>query len=298
MGRMFDALQKVERERNRESKEDSPKVSPDDVVLNNKLVSFFEPSSMVSEQFRRLRTFIIRPWMDNSPKTIMVTSAMAGEGKSLVAINLAITIAVDLHSNAVVVDCDLRNPSLSRWFGLKEQRGLSDYLLGKAALSDLLIKTSVEKLSILPGGPLQENPVELIGSDKMKSLVQDLKSRYEDRYIILDSSPLLATTEPSVLNELVDGILLVIRSGVTPRETIQQGLKFLDKKKIIGTVLNGMDFKTEAMIRRYFGTNRYYYDYHYSQMDQKQGNWKKFVAATRDMKLFLGKLRPKKKEDL
>lgn len=298
MGRMFDALQKVERERNRESNKDSPKVSPDDVVLNNKLVSFFEPSSMVSEQFRRLRTLIIRPWMDNSPKTIMVTSAMAGEGKSLVAINLAITIAVDLHNNAVIVDCDLRNPSLSRWFGLKEQQGLSDYLLGKAALSDLLIKTSVEKLSILPGGPLQENPVELIGSDKMKSLVQDLKSRYEDRYIILDSSPLLATTEPSVLNELVDGILLVIRSGVTPRETIQQGLKFLDKKKIIGTVLNGMDFKTEAMIRRYFGTNRYYYDYHYSKMDQQQGNWKKFVAAAKDMKLFFGKRRPKKKDDL
>jgi protein-tyrosine kinase len=298
MGKMFDALQKVEREKNREFKEDAPKAALEDIVLNSKLVSFFEPSSMVSEQFRRLRTYIIKPWLDNSLKTILVTSAMAGEGKSLVSINLAITIAVELQSNALVVDCDLRNPSLSRWFGLDEQKGLSNYLLGEAELPELMIKTSVDKLSILPGGALQENPVELIGSNKMKSLVQDLKSRYSDRYIILDSSPLLATTEPSVLNEMVDGILLVIKSGSTPRESIQQGLTFLDKKKIIGVVLNGMEFKTEAMIRRYFGTNRYYYDYHYSKMDQQQGGWGKFLSATKEMKMFLGKRRPKKKEDL
>ena len=139
-------------------------------------------------------------------------------------------------------------------------------------MQDLLVKTSVDKLSILPGGALQDNPVELIGSNKMKSLVADLKARYADRYIILDSSPLLATTEPSVLNEMVDGILLVIKSGDTPRESIQQALKLLDKKKIIGVVLNNMEFKTEAMIRRYFGTNRYYYDYHYAKIQPGTGH--------------------------
>lgn len=298
MGRMFDALQKVEREKNQELKVDSPKIASEDVVLDSKLVSYFAPTSMASEQFRRLRTYIIRPGMENSPKTILVTSTMAGEGKSLVSINLAITIATELHSHALIVDCDLRNPTLSRWFGFQEVKGLSDYLTGEASLPDLLVKTSLDKLSILPGGALQDNPTELIGSNKMKSLVADLKARYADRYIILDSSPLLATTEPSVLNEMVDGILLVIKSGDTPRESIQQALKLLDKKKIIGVVLNNMEFKTEAMIRRYFGTNRYYYNYRYFKEDLKPGIRGRFRSLASDVKMFLGKLRPGKKEDL
>ena len=276
MGKMYDALQRVEQEKTRVSKEVSPKVGPEDLVLDNRLVSFFEPASMAAEQYRRLRTYVIRPGMENSPRTILVTSAMAGEGKSLTAINLAIIIAIELNSNALIVDCDLRNPSLSRWFGFERQKGLSNYLLGEAELPELLVKTSVDKLTILPGGTLQDNPVELIGSNRMKSLIADLKSRYDDRYIILDSSPLLATTEPSVLNEMVDGILFVIKSGVTPRESIQQALKLLDKKKIIGAVLNQMEFKTEAMIRRYFGTNRYYYDHHDSKFRPKPGIRGKF----------------------
>jgi protein-tyrosine kinase len=253
---------------------------------------------MAAEQFRRLRSYIIKPGTENSPKTILVTSAMAGEGKSLIAINLAIAIATELHSHALIVDCDLRNPALSRMFGFHEQKGLSDYLTGDTPLQDLLVKTSVDKLSILPGGATQDNPVELIGSNKMKSLVTDLEARYADRYIILDSSPLLATTEPSVLNEMVDGIVLVIKSGATPRESIQQALKLLDKKKIIGAVLNNMEFKTEAMIRRYFGTNRYYQDYHYFNLDLEPGIWGRFRSLMKDIKMFLGKLRPGKKEDL
>jgi protein-tyrosine kinase len=298
MGRMFDALQKVEREKKRElQQEESPRIAVEDFVLDNKLVSFFAPSSMAAEQFRRLRSYIIKPGTENSPKTILVTSAMAGEGKSLVAINLAIAIATELHSHALIVDCDLRNPALSRMFGFHEQKGLSDYLTGDTPLQDLLVKTSVDKLTILPGGATQDNPVELIGSNKMKSLVTDLEARYADRYIILDSSPLLATTEPSVLNDMVDGILYVIKSGGTPRESVQQALKLLDKKKIIGVVLNNMEFKTEAMIKRYFGTNRYYYDYRYSKSHPEPGVGGKIMALMRDMKLFAGKLRPGKKED-
>ena len=288
---MYDALQKVEREKNRVSKEVSPKAAPEDLVLDSRLVSFFEPASMAAEQYRRLRTYVIRPGMENSPKTILVTSALEGEGKSLTAINLAIIIAIELNSNALLVDCDLRNPSLSRWFGFQEKKGLSDYLLGEAELPDLLVKTSVDKLSILPGGSFQENPVELIGSKRMKSLIADLKMRYDDRYIILDSSPLLATTEPSVLKDMVDGILLVIKSGATPRESIQQALKAVDKQKIIGVVLNNLEFKTKAMVRRYFGTHRDYYDYHYSKRHPEPKGWGKLASLFR-------KNRPDRKEDL
>ena len=295
MGKMYDALQKVERERFREPDEAPAKTTPDDLVLDDKLVSFFAPSSMVAEQFRRLRTHIIKPGLNNSPKTILVTSTMAGEGKSLIAINLAITIAIDLHSHALLVDCDLRNPALTRFFGLQAEKGLSDYLLGAAGIPDLMIKSSVDKLSILSGGRIQENPVELIGSNKMKAFVQDLKSRYEDRYIILDSSPLLATTEPSVLAEMVDGILLVVKSGDTPRESIQQALKLIKKEKILGVVLNSTEFKTKALIQRYFGTNRYYYDYRYSKEHPEPTGWDKLKAVAGDMKTMMGRLLPGRK---
>ena len=132
MGKMFDALQKVQREKYVETEDEVKKSIPDDIVLNDKVVSFFAPSSMVTEQFRRLRTLIIKPGVVNTPKIIMVASAMSGEGKSLVAVNLASIIAAELHSHALLVDCDLRNPSLTRWFGLQEKKGLSDYLTGKA----------------------------------------------------------------------------------------------------------------------------------------------------------------------
>ena len=275
MGKMFDALQKVQREKYVGTEDEVQKSIPDDLVLNDKVVSFFAPSSMVTEQFRRLRTLIIKPGVVNTPKIIMVASAVSGEGKSLVAVNLASIIAAELHSHALLVDCDLRNPSLTRWFGLQEKKGLSDYLIGEAEVQDLLIKTSIDKLSILSGGSIQENPVELVGSNKMKTLIQDLKSRYEDRYIIIDSSPILATTEPSVLNEIVDGIILVIKSGDTPRETIQQAVRLLNKNKILGVVLNNMQFKTKALFQRYFGTNHQYYDYRYSKMHPELGFWGK-----------------------
>ncbi|MFZ3103159.1 MAG: polysaccharide biosynthesis tyrosine autokinase [Smithella sp.] len=294
MGKMFDALQKVQQEKHVESEDKVQKSVPDDLVLDDKLVSFFAPSSMVTEQFRRMRT-LIKLGVASAPKTIMVTSAISGEGKSFVAANLASIIAVELHSHALLVDCDLRNPSITRLFGLQEKKGLSDYLTGKAEIQDLLIKTSIDKLSILSGGNIQDNPVELVGSNKMKTLIQDLKSRYDDRYIIIDSSPILATTEPSVLNEMVDGIILVIKSGDTPRETIQQAIKLLNKNKILGVVLNNMQFKTEAMFQRYFGTNRQYYDYRYAKMHPEPGFLGKLSLFINNIKAFFQKLWPSKK---
>ena len=295
MGKMFDALQKVQREKNVEPEDEVKKTVPEDLVLDDKLVSFFATSSMVTEQFRRLRTHIFQPGVGSAPKIIMVASAMSGEGKSFVAVNLASIIALELHSHALLVDCDLRNPSITRWFGLQEKRGLSDYLVGDADIQNLLIKTPIDKLSILSGGSIKANPVELIGSKKMKTLVQDLKSRYDDRYIIIDSSPILATTEPGVLTEMIDGIILVVKSGDTPRETIQQAIKLLNKNKIIGVVLNNMQFKTKAMLQRYFGADHQYYDYRHAKMHPEPDFLGKLSLLLGDIKLFFQKILASKK---
>jgi protein-tyrosine kinase len=297
MGKMFDALQKAEQEKVTEHKEEAREAIPADVVFDDKLIAYYQRTSMVAEQFRRLRTAIMSPRVSGYfPKTILVSSTWAEEGKSLIAANLAIMIAAELHSHALLVDCDLRNPSLSRLFGLKQKKGLSNYLAGDTEIEDILIKTPIDKLSIIPGGSLEENPVELIGSNKMKSLVQDLKSRYDDRFIIFDSSPILPTTEPSVLNKMVDGIVMVIMSGKTPRESIMQAINVLEKEKILGVVLNNLEFKTNAMIRRHFGSDRYYYNYNYdySKANPKLDIWEKIKGMVDGMKMFRNKNRSSK----
>lgn len=231
------------------------------VTSNQKLISLFQRGSLAAEQFRKLRTHLFRSKFPDPPKTILVTSAMSGEGKTFVAMNLAVGIAYDLHAHALLVDCDLRKPALAHLFGLQNGEGLSDYLKGDRKISDLLMRTEVEKLSILPSGTIQDNPAELIGSKKMEALVHELKSRYSDRYVIFDSTPLLATSESEVLSKLVDGIILVIRAGTTAREIVKQAISSIDKGKILGSVLNDLQFKSSGLSSRYFGSDEDYKRY-------------------------------------
>lgn len=257
--------------------------------FDEKLVAYREPGSVVSEQFRKLRTQLLTlnlPNLPCRPKTIMVTSASQGEGKTLVSTNLATILAHDLHSYALLVDADLRNPALSRWFGLQNGHGLSDYLTGNAEIPDLLLKTRIDKLTVLSSGTVRDNPVELIGSKRMEALVQELKNRYSDRYIIFDSSPLLATTEPSVLTKLVDGIILVVRAGMTPRETVKQALSTINTEKILGVVLNDLELRSKDLNARYFGTSRYYYRYGYSTSKEQGEETSRFGSLLADMRRF------------
>jgi len=253
------------------------------MVANQDLVSFFEPNSLAAEQFRKLRAHLLKLMIPASPKTIMVTSATTLEGKSFVAVNLAAGIANELHNHALLVDCDLRSPSLSKWFGIQEGRGLSDYLTGNGSSSEVILKTEVDKLSLLPAGKVPDNPTELIGSKKMEALVQELKLKQEGRYIIFDATPLLATTEPEVLAKWVDGIILVVRAGVTPRETIEQAVKSIGKEKIIGVVLNDLDFRSPGLHQRYFGSDGYYYRYGYDKKSENhRRRWERLTEWLRE----------------
>jgi protein-tyrosine kinase len=287
MSKIYEALEKAEKERGRELKKDpspvikpkvlreepertipEPKV-PEQIISNQQLVTVSEPGSLVAEQFRKLRTYLLRHNILEHHKTIMVTSAMNDEGKTFVATNLAAMIARDLYAHVLLIDCDLRNPTLSENFGLRATKGLSDYLLGNESIAPFILKTEMEKLSVLPGGSLPGNPAELIGSKRMETLVQELKSRYQDRFLILDSTPLLATTEPQVMAKWVDGILIVVKAGVTPRETVQQALQSMNKEKIIGVVLNEVNFRGSGLHSRYFGSDGYYYRYAYGKRRQE-----------------------------
>jgi protein-tyrosine kinase len=303
MSKIYEALEKAERDRDRdrdrekEFKNDVPlirelrevkaeeqeiRIEPKELtpyLTKHPLISYFQPESLAAEQIRKLRAYLQRVKGPDSPKSIMVTSAGASEGKTFVAANLAAGIANDLHAHALLVDCDLRNSSLTDWFNLPKNRGLSDYLDGNgAAFSDFIIGTGLEKLSVFPAGSVKENPTELIGSKKMEGLVQELKLQQDNRYIILDATPVLATTEPEVLSKLADAIIFVVRAGVTPRENIQQAIRALDAGKIIGVVLNDLVFKSPGLHSRYFGSNGYYYKYGYGKSkDRPQSRWIKLL---------------------
>jgi exopolysaccharide/PEP-CTERM locus tyrosine autokinase len=222
-----------------------------------------DKSSHIAEVFRVLRSRILFP-QDGKPrpKTIMVASSAPEEGKSFVSVNLAVAIARGLDQYSLLVDCDLRRPSLARLLGLQaaSNRGLTEYLEGKRELSDLICKTSVEKLSVLTAGSVPLNPAELLTSGKMSRLVNELSGRYSDRFIIFDSPPFQVASESIVLTKKVDGVVLVVGYGKSDRTRIKEMVETIGKDKIVGVVFNGMkeSYIKKKMFDYYGGYGKYY----------------------------------------
>jgi len=205
------------------------------------LVSLNEPNSFPAEQFRMLRTNMLFPKTGLPPKSVLITSAISGEGKSFVAANLAVTIAQNPDKNVLLIDCDMRCPAVQNIFGYEQLPGLSDYLIKGTPLSSLLVKTPHERLTILPGGSPPPNPSELLSSRRMANLLTEVKSRYDDRFIIIDAPPPSLTSEANLMARMVDGIFMVIRCGLTNRDIIANMITNIGKEKIIGIIANDMD---------------------------------------------------------
>ena len=203
------------------------------------LVVYHDPVSVEAEIFKVLRNNILFPKDGVPPPSIMITSAMPGDGKSFIAANLAVSIAQGIEEHVLLMDCDMRRSSIHRTFGFSDNiPGLSEYLSKNKPLSSLLKKTIVEKLTVLPGGQTPNNPAELLSSQRMKDLLDETKSRYKDRFIIVDSPPPQLTAETTALAKYIDGILIVVRSGKTPKPLVESLIEKLGREKIIGVVLN------------------------------------------------------------
>ena len=235
---------------------------PRSVHTNPVLVTATKPHSPASEQFRLLKNNILFPEKGNPPKTIMVTSASPHEGKSFVAANLAVSIAQSIDEYVLLMDCDLRAPTIHNFFGYggKEQ-GLSDYLANTIPLSSCLKKTSVNKLTILTAGQLPSNPSELLSSDQMRRLLYEVKLRYNDRYVIIDTPPPYMTSETNAIARFVDGIILVVRQGKTRTKEVADILDIYGREKILGVVTNF----SKKTIGYGYGYNKIGYGYGYHQ---------------------------------
>lgn len=219
-------------------------------------------SSQVAESFRVLRSRILHPQDGGAVcRTIMVTSVLPQEGKSFVSANLGIALAQGVDQYALLVDCDLRLPSLAGLFGISGDHGLADYLQNKGEIPALIQKTSVEKLSILASGVPPFNPAELLGSIRMQSLVAELSSRYPDRFVIFDTPPFQVASEAAVLSQVVDGVVLVVRHGVSSRLLLQKAVEDIGRNKIIGLIFNGYE-SNFVSARMLYKSNAYYGDYY------------------------------------
>ncbi len=201
------------------------------------LITLRDPSSAAAEAYRTLRTNIQFSSIDRPLKTLLVTSTAPDEGKSITLANLAVTMAQS-EQRVLLVDCDLRRPSLHSIFGLANDHGLTSALLEQGQGELPILATSVPGLSLLASGPLPPRPADLLGSRRMATLMDRLRASAD--IVLIDTSPVVAVTDAAVLAPQVDGVLLVLQAGYTRRDRAREARQILEKVKahIIGVVLN------------------------------------------------------------
>ncbi|MDP8263825.1 MAG: CpsD/CapB family tyrosine-protein kinase [Candidatus Ancaeobacter aquaticus] len=231
------------------------------IQISSKIIAHSDPRSPITEAYRTLRTNLNYINKDKNLKTILVTSCRPEEGKTLTAVNLAITLA-EIGNNVLLVDTDMRRPAVHSMLNINKDPGLSDVLRGNYSWDKALVRTGIDNLTVLPAGHIPKNPSELIGTEKMKDLLKEQSNFFD--IIFLDSASVLTVTDASILSTMVDGILLVILADKTPRDAAMRTLSLLRKidAYVVGIVFNAVDVTREG-----------YYYYYYSS--DKKGAMKK-----------------------
>jgi len=205
------------------------------------------------EQFKILREQINKIGSGVGHRTILVTSPVKGDGKTTVAANLAAAMALDYEQQVLLIDADMRSPSIHRYFGISSTPGLSEYLGSNngADLASYVQNTSLPGLRVLPAGNSSAVSAELLATERMKSLVKGIPDLFPGHQVIIDTSPILSTSDPLVLSRLTDGVVMVVRAQKTPRSCLSSALKSLATSKIIGVVLNGTELGMESRYYQY-----------------------------------------------
>jgi len=275
MGKIFDALEKANHQVSKPIPLSRPETgrnetvkgvdkvlsleNPDKIAYGHKLdpnlIAYHAPKSVEAELFKILKTNLLFPSTGTPPRKILVTSPMPGDGKSFITSNLAISMALSVEEYVLLVDCDIRRPTIHKYFGFGHVMGLSEHLSKGTDLAKILLKSPVPKLTILPAGHTPSNPTELLTSRKMKELMAEVASRYDDRYVIIDSPPPSMAAETNAIINIVDGVILVVKAGKTPTKAVSETIEQIGKEKILGIVLNHSDQNA----KKYYGYERSYY---------------------------------------
>jgi len=208
-------------------------------AINKRRISILQPESYVAEQFRTLRGRIDSMATQRPIKTVSVTSANPDDGKSTASINLAVVTSMSVGRKVLLMDCDLRKPKIHRSLGLEPKAGIAEVLLGQASLDEALLEVEGLNLEVLPVRTCPSNPSELLASPEMRALIEEVSRRYDQ--IILDTPACLGLPDSKIVTELCDGVIMVVRAGATPRDDIQTALEIIDRRRILGLLLNGAE---------------------------------------------------------
>ena len=206
------------------------------------LVNLTMPFSIAAEEFRKVKSALLDATKKGEFKnTLMVTSALPGEGKTVTSLNLAISLAEEYDHTVLLVEADLRRPTMHQYLSLEDRPGFSSCLLGEVDLRDAITPTGIGKLSIIRAGHSVPNPAELFSSQRTRNLIMEMKSRYPDRYIIFDTPPILSFTEARSLAQLVDSSLFVVMERHASASDIKESLEVLKGCPVLGVVYNGAE---------------------------------------------------------
>lgn len=208
-------------------------------VRGEELRMVVEPRGQIAEQFRGLRNSITALNPDGAPRTVVLTSAVRREGKTVATLNLAVALAELPGIEVLAVDADLHGPSLERYLGLPARQGLADVLRGDCPLDAAIRQTSIRGVALMGAGTLPDNPSRLLGSDRMRTLLHTLKQRFS--YVLVDTPEAMTTSDASLLGAMADGIVLVVRLGQTSRQFVEQTHNTLEALggNVLGTLLTG-----------------------------------------------------------
>jgi capsular exopolysaccharide synthesis family protein len=239
------------------------------------LITYGYPKSMLSEAYRSIRTSILLSSSEKPPKMIAVTSPNPGEGKTTTVINTAIALS-QTGAQVLIIDADMRKPRIHKIFNHENGAGLSNFLSGHGDLESIVKKSEVPNLFYIPSGPIPPNPSELLGSNLFKKMLVGLGARFD--HILVDSPPVLGFADAIILSSSVDGVILTVLGGKTPRETLQRAKEAIQQTqtKILGVVINRVDIR-----RSDYGY--YYYQYHSYYGDEGKKKEIPYVSEERSV---------------
>ncbi|HPM43096.1 MAG TPA: CpsD/CapB family tyrosine-protein kinase [Candidatus Omnitrophota bacterium] len=256
MGKITDALKKVSDERvQRIQKKPETQYVVRKVTgtkIEPHIVSFHDPSSPIGEQYKIIRTNLQSLRSTRNLKTFIITSSVSGEGKTVTSVNLAIAMAHDVNSKKVLlIDADMRKGKVAKYFGLAQTPGLSEILKGEVEADQTFISPDIENLTVIPAGRIPRNPAELLGSKKMASFLESLKTRFD--YIFIDTPPVMPVTDSCVLGAMADGVIMVIQAGRTQRDIVKHAERRLTQAhaNLLGYVMTNIEYHLPQYLYRY-----------------------------------------------
>ena len=208
-----------------------------DLLAKNRIVAF-NKNNHLSLGFDILRTQVIEKMLKNGWRTMAITSPIPACGKTMVSINLAMSIAHHTDRTAMLVDFDLRRPSVAKYLGLNAGPSLNDVLSGDATITESLVNPSLDRFVILPTAIPVKHSSEVLSSRKVSNLITEFRERYAERIVIFDLPPLLATDDAMIMLKQVDCVLVVVGNGMVSKTDLEESMRYIDKEKLLGTILN------------------------------------------------------------